>query len=316
MWKISLALVSFFLGGSNKPQDSSFSLTLNVPLVSLDVSVSDQNGRPVGNLTREDFLVYENGEPREIRNFSPVDSPYNILLLVDCNNRMQESWPSMTFAAARLFINSRPQDRFAVATFGTGGRCAHFGNLSMSPNLTFSAAPTSWFTTGQDDVYGALSWSLQKLEGVKSRKGVVVLTNGLVDAAPAGTESIRQRQSRIAAPRSEADIQKVNRTMQQSGARFYFIVVRSDIQPGDSSVIDQSVRLQQLAESSGGHAAFPKQPDDVLLLCEQIGRELGTSFSLGYPFLGSDAGEYRRIVVRTRDVNWRVSQSRDGYFAP
>src|SRR6266853_6047998 len=241
MWKISLALVSFFLGGSNKPQDSSFSLTLNVPLVSLDVSVSDQNGRPVGNLTREDFLVYENGEPREIRNFSPVDSPYNILLLVDCNNRMQESWPSMTFAAARLFINSRPQDRFAVATFGTGGRCAHFGNLSMSPNLTFSAAPTSWFTTGQDDVYGALSWSLQKLEGVKSRKGVVVLTNGLVDAAPAGTESIRQRQSRIAAPRSEADIQKVNRLVQQSGARFYFIVVRSDIQPGDFSVIDQSV---------------------------------------------------------------------------
>jgi hypothetical protein len=39
-------------------QDTPLQLKVDVPLVSLDVSVLDASGRPLTNLTQEDFLVF------------------------------------------------------------------------------------------------------------------------------------------------------------------------------------------------------------------------------------------------------------------
>ena len=41
-------------------------------------------------------------------------------------------------------------------------------------------------------------------------------------------------------------------------------------------------RLEQLAARTGGRVVFPHKPDEVVGLFEQIGRELGKSYSLGY----------------------------------
>ena len=43
--------------------------TLDVQVVEVDVVVTDRNGRPVRNLTRDDFALYVDGEPVEITNF-------------------------------------------------------------------------------------------------------------------------------------------------------------------------------------------------------------------------------------------------------
>ena len=68
--------------------------------------------------------------------------------------------------------------------------------------------------------------------------------------------------------------------------------------------------------SDGGRVIFPKTIEDIIPLYEQIGRELGTSYSLGY--LSSDSrtdGSFRRIEVRVRDGGLRTFQSRMGYYA-
>jgi hypothetical protein len=46
-----------------------------VNLVQLDVSVLDADRRPVRGLTATDFTVFEEGTPREIVAFTPVDLP-------------------------------------------------------------------------------------------------------------------------------------------------------------------------------------------------------------------------------------------------
>ena len=54
---------------------------VNVPLVSLDVSVLDPAGRPITNLTADDFSILEDGQQRELKNFSPIETPYHMLAL-------------------------------------------------------------------------------------------------------------------------------------------------------------------------------------------------------------------------------------------
>src|SRR5262245_34945900 len=98
-------------------QNPSSSIRVDVALMSLDVMVSDARGRPVTDLTQQDFQIFEDGLSREIRTFTPVESPYSIQLLIDRSTSMETHWPLMEPAIARFLANLRPQDRVSIGAF-------------------------------------------------------------------------------------------------------------------------------------------------------------------------------------------------------
>ncbi len=51
----------------------SFSEVVDVHVVSVEVVVTDRDGQPVTDLTREDFRIFEDGEPMTVTNFFAVD---------------------------------------------------------------------------------------------------------------------------------------------------------------------------------------------------------------------------------------------------
>jgi hypothetical protein len=74
--------------------------------------------------------------------------------------------------------------------------------------------------------------------------------------------------------------------------------------------------MEELADASGGRALYPEQLEDIVPLYQQIGRELGTSYTIAYVSSNSTIdGTYRRIEVRSRDERLGLSQSRSGYYA-
>ena len=57
---------------------------VQVNLVSLDVEVLDQPGNPIPGLTRNDFVVKENGRTMEITNFAWLaDRPVSLAMVLD-----------------------------------------------------------------------------------------------------------------------------------------------------------------------------------------------------------------------------------------
>jgi len=52
-------------------QPHTATLTVNARLVVLDVVVRDKNGKPVTDLTKDDFRVFEDGVPQPVRSFEP-----------------------------------------------------------------------------------------------------------------------------------------------------------------------------------------------------------------------------------------------------
>ena len=52
--------------------------TVDVDVVNLQVSVTDKDGKPIRGLTREDFVVEEDGDPVELTNFYAVESSMTV----------------------------------------------------------------------------------------------------------------------------------------------------------------------------------------------------------------------------------------------
>jgi len=65
-----------------KPTDQ-YSLSVEVPLVNLDVVVADEQGDPITGLKRVNFRVSEDGAAQQVSNFSTPDAAITSVLLVE-----------------------------------------------------------------------------------------------------------------------------------------------------------------------------------------------------------------------------------------
>src|SRR4051812_46245170 len=51
-------------------------LSVDVRLINIDVVVTDKKGNPITGLTKDDFVLLENGTPKPITNFYEVQAPH------------------------------------------------------------------------------------------------------------------------------------------------------------------------------------------------------------------------------------------------
>ncbi len=241
--------------------------------------------KPVTNLGKDDFRVYEDGVLQPIRNFTPVSGGYRILLLIDHSGSMQRYW-SFLLDGLNLFMrNLRPQDQVAIATFDNNVQVAMPWRSAQEGNaLKVGIAPDGRGTI----IWDSIRWAVREVIRSSGRKGVIVFTDG-EDAG--------------------LDFDKVLKYAAESEVPFYFVGVTTENTPG-------GVRMKQFAQATGGKAYFPKNPNELGPLYTSIARDLGTSYTIAYaPLKSPGDNKLRRIEIRPIDVRLRVIQSRTGYYA-
>lgn len=96
-------------------------LHVDVRLVNVFVNVTDKTGAIVGQLTKDDFHVTEDGRPQNIAVFErQSEMPLNLTLAVDTSGSTFKD-RTLETDAARRFIHAlmRPQDRMSLLEFAT-----------------------------------------------------------------------------------------------------------------------------------------------------------------------------------------------------
>ena len=350
MIKTALFTASLLAGSIVLAQNPS-SIRVDVSLMTLDVMASDAGGRPVTDLTQADFQIFEDGQPQEIRTFSPVESAYSILLLIDRSTSMENHWPLMNPAIARFLANLKPQDRISIGAFDERSKSVELlldwrtvesgSSIQVAINpvakgnryeVLAGRAGRASVSAPEKDFYAALEWSLRRVASVAGRKGVLVFTDGRQPGAPTKRTTIDGAMyNYLADAQDDGAFRKLLGAIQDSKARFDFVAVNTDMNPeGDPlqpslqfDTIDAPLifgmsvrsRLEQMAAISGGRLALPKRPEDTVKLYENIAHELGTSYTLGYSPAAAvlKDGRYHRIEVQSSRPGLTVQQSRDGY---
>jgi VWFA-related protein len=328
MWfpKVSVGAVSvlvFLLLGITliTPAQNPLQVKVDVQLIPVDVVVDDAAGKPITNLVREDFTVFEDGEPREIQSFESAENPYNILLLFDRSSSTEDQWSFLVRAVARFFDQLPSQHRVAMAAFDDKPELLfpwkNASDLRRQPFLIHS-------NNSGTNVYGALEWATQELRKVKGRKGAIVFTDGVDNRLSKKLVSFdRNGKPTVAPMEMDADFQKVLQGIVQSRTPIYFVAVNTDQNPDPREPpndfdlkqrIAARLRMKAIADRSNGALYLPEQIGDVGALYERIGKELGYAYSLSFtPRKAARDGSSHHVDVRVRDSSMRVTASREGY---
>jgi Ca-activated chloride channel family protein len=102
-------------------------IKLSTQVVNVDVTVVDKkSGRLYTNLTKKNFIIYEDGVKQETTNFASGEGPMTAVLLIENNyrNRRWSNYYDPTFAqeifqSAATFVQSfvKPDDHVALVTY-------------------------------------------------------------------------------------------------------------------------------------------------------------------------------------------------------
>jgi Ca-activated chloride channel family protein len=271
-----------------------------VDIVSLNITVTDQQNHYVTDLDLNDFAVFEDGVKQDVTFFNRRQQPIALSLLLDSSASMEDKLPTLQTAAGNFIRRLRPNDLAQVIDFDSRVeiRQAFTGNheeLETAIQQTTAGGSTSLHNA----IYIALK-ELKKIKAVSEedvrRQALVVFSDGEDTSSLVSFDEVLDL-----AKRSETAI--------------YTIALRgADTQT--KGFREAEFVMRTLAQETGGRPFFPAKVEDLNGVYTQIADELASQYTLGYSSKNVRRdGAYRRIVVQVARPGV-TPRAKRGYYAP
>lgn len=292
------------------PSSDEDAVVIETSLVNLNVSVINRSGKSIPNLRKDDFRVFENGEPQKIEFFASTNAPFNLVLLLDLSGSIRGKIEVVKSAALRFLEVIGPQDKVAVVTFSS--QVNVISELTANRNFLAAAIRSIESPEGGTALYEALWFALTRMldKTRGQRNAIVVLTDG-VDSS---LQQFGYRPTRIT-------FDRLARRLEESDVMVFPIYLDTEqeqvFELGNSTAEEYEIarsRLAQMAELTGGQMFQAKRTRDLAGVYEGVAAALRTVYSLGYYPTRERDGSYRRVrvVVNHPDA---VVRTRRGYYA-
>jgi VWFA-related protein len=301
-----------------------YSIKLNVPLVNVDVLVTTKSGQFVPGLKKDNFRLFEDGEPQQITNFNVSQAPITAVLLVEFAST-RYSFMLEALQASYAFANTlRKEDWIAVTYY------------DMQPHILAD------FTQDKKAVYGALNQlripgfaetnlfdalydTLDRLDRVEGKKYIILITTGFDSFSKLTldkiTKKIRDTKDVTIFPISVGQILRI---MGGAGNR------GMGIHASELDYLQADNEMRTFAAMTGGRAYFPRFQGEYPEDFQDISNDIRNQYSLSYhPTNTKLDGTYRKLKVqvvapdggpiKVKDQKGKDQKievvSRDGYTA-
>lgn len=277
----------------------------DVDLVDVYPLVRDRGGDYVADLTKDDFVVLENGVPQEILRFSRVRKPLRVALVIDTSLTMsREGRLESAKSAALSFLDTlADDDEGLVVTFSDDVRVAQ--DITSDRDL-LAAAVAATESGGGTALYDAIWRTSKMLEEFDGRRVVVLLSDGRDEAAN-GFEP--------------GSLHTLEESVEQA-LRSEVMVFSIGLGRNLDELLDFQRRhtleeiLRRLSDSTGGRALFSPRSGQLRKAFRDVSDDLRNQYAISYQ--SSDpghGGEWRSIEVRTPNQPRLEVVAREGYFA-
>ena len=285
---------------------------INAELVQLHVRVIDRNNRPINNVPKEHFHVYEDGVAQTIETFTREDVPISYGLAVDTSASLRTQIQSVIDAAKTIINSNKPGDETFLVRFVSSDKIQTEQDFTQNKELLMDALDNLYVEGGQTAVIDAVYLSAEHVSDYKKgdesdrrRRALIVITDG-------EDRSSFYKQEQLFARLREEDVQ-------------IFVIGFINELDKEGGFIRKSPRekavnlINKLASETGGRAFFPESISDLPQIASEIIRDMRTQYVIAYnPTNKAQDGTYRAIKVtvdQPGDSEKRIALTRTGRLA-
>src|ERR1044072_6857439 len=302
-------------------------IRVDADVVRLNVGVADRQGRPILNLQKENFTIYEDGVKQDIAFFEPTVAPFSVVMMLDMSGSTTSFRQNISMAASRFIASLGPDDRVGVVEF--------YDKVNLLNEFTADKKKALYSVSvangkGTTNLYKGLRFALDKLEkeGPQRRKAVVVLTDGadtqLQDKDRTLLSSVSEENKLTAIKPEIAEVlnQVLNEADQQGVTIFPLALPTGDPKrladpPPAQIPMYQAARsrLQIMADRTGGRLNAINRLEDLGRFYAQVAADLRALYTVVYQSSNekSKKGQWRAIRLDVSEPELIV-RPRPGYF--
>src|SRR5580692_1604146 len=163
-----------------KPPEAGASISVEVPVVTLDVIATTKNGDLLTGLKKENFRVIDEGAPQTITNFGATDAPITIVLLMEFSSRGYYDWFAYQakYWADAFFPNLKQKDWVALVTFDMKTRTeVDFTQDKMEVRQALYHLYFPGFS--ESNVFDAVLDTSERMKDVRGKKSILLLATGV-----------------------------------------------------------------------------------------------------------------------------------------
>src|SRR5262245_8099019 len=269
-------------------------------LVSLTVTVTDGYDRLVTGLNKRDFELFEDKVKQDISHFSEDDAPINLGIIFDVSGSMKGKIDRARDALKAFIQTSHNDDDFFLVSFNQRANLvSEFTNGETLINKLTLVNPS-----GQTALYDATYLGVEKVkQGRHNRHALLLVSDGQDNSSRYTYGELRRR-------------------LKEAGVQIYCIgIVEMGGGAGGSLDVQGQANLEEIAQSTGGKAFFPRSAAELEDITTRIALELRHQYSIGYnPTNVKRDGQWHKIKVNVNAKsaknlsNLRV-QHKEGYYA-
>lgn len=271
---------------------------LDVRLVQMFVVVTDRDGRPVRGLSRDEFRIFQDGEPQNLAGFDDAgELPLTIGLAVDSSASMFQKLSGVRRAAQSLLLTglTAGKDRALLLDYDDEPRLVRETTRDLAG---VAGALETLRADGGSGLFQAVAYSLGQMRAVGGRKALVVYSDGIGEG-------------------EDFPFSASLKAARESGIPVYLIVTHTEAARTDGKgprIRSYAERLRKLSEVSGGRTYFVDHDQDLRALYREVLSELRSQYVLSYyPPETSDGEPWREVGVEMTTQGLRA-RTISGYY--
>lgn len=286
-------------GSAGKPVKR---MRVDVDLVLVPATVTDRMNRPVMDLQKQNFGIFEDDAQQQIRYFAAEDEPLSIGLILDVSGSMSNKIDTERAAVAEFFKNANPQDDYFVISLASqpqliADTTESLDEIERKLALVMPAGDTS--------LLDAIYLGAAKLHSARyQRRALLVISDG-------GDNH------------SHYTAREIKSLVQESDVLVYAIGIFDNVPVPVLKTLDEKLGqrlLVNITEASGGRTMSVDSREKVPDIAAVISRELRQRYVIGYKSThAAHDGKWRKIKLRvtgeTGEPQLHAYYKR-GYIAP
>jgi len=320
-----------------KPQEPGFSFRTSASLVNVTVTVTDDNGRFVPGLRKEDFVVYEDGKPVTVTHFDNERVPVSLGLVMDTSGSMSGEKMTAAKSAVERFLYGLLDQKDEVFLYQFESQATLVQDWTTDRGAV-SRALGRIQARGGTAMYDAAAEAVPLAQsGAQRKKAVVIISDGNDTNSQIDVASVQQliRETEVLVYAIGIDTSGSGGSSQRSqptwkppvripvpspfpGRRPPVVQQPPQQQPQRASrtstdSVDEDA-LRSITDDSGGRTEIVRSTRDLDSATAGIADELSRQYFIGYSSNAPKDGRWHTIEVRLKRGSHHI-RARRGYVA-